>query len=69
MNDFTKILDKYRKLSYSERDKGDRFERLMQGYLLTDPMYADKFKKVWLWNEFPGKNDLGGGIITGVNLL
>lgn len=68
MNDFTKILEKYRKLSYSQRDKGDRFERLMQGYLLTDPMYSTKFKKVWLWNEFPGKNDLGGGD-TGIDIV
>jgi predicted helicase len=68
MNDFTKILEKYRKISYSQRDKGDRFERLMQGYLLTDPMYSTKFKKVWLWNEFPGKNDLGGGD-TGIDIV
>jgi predicted helicase len=33
---FQKILDKYRKISYSQRDKGDRFEGLMQAYLLTD---------------------------------
>ena len=32
---FDQILDKYRKISFSERDKGDRFERLMQTYLLT----------------------------------
>ncbi len=53
---FLKILEKYRTISFSERDKG---ERLMQAYLLTDPQYASQFKKVWLWNEFPGKNDLG----------
>ncbi|WP_309640999.1 type ISP restriction/modification enzyme [Flavobacterium sp.] len=68
MNDFTRVLEKYRKLSYSQRDKGDRFERLMQGYLQTDPIYASKFKNVWLWNEFPGKNDLGGGD-TGIDLV
>ena len=55
---FQKILDKYRKISFSERDKGDRFERLMQAFLLTDPQYANQFKNVWLWNEFPAKNDL-----------
>ena len=27
---FQKILDKFRKSAYSERDKGDKFERLMQ---------------------------------------
>ncbi len=62
------ILDKYRKISFSERDKGDRFERLMQAYLQTDPLYKHKLKKVWLWNEFPGKNDLGGSD-TGIDLV
>jgi predicted helicase len=65
---FNKTLEKYRKISFSERDKGARFERLMQAYLLTDPQYAYRFKKVWLWEEFPGKNDLGGGD-TGIDLV
>ncbi len=65
---FNKILDKYRKISFSERDKGNRFERLMQAYLLTDPKYSYQFKKVWLWNEFPGKKDLGGSD-TGIDLV
>lgn len=65
---FQSLLNKYRKVSFSERDKGDRFERLMQAYLLTDPKYAYRFKHVWLWNEFPGKLDLGGGD-TGIDLV
>ena len=65
---FKNILEKYRKISFSERDKGDRFERLMQAYLLTDPKYAHQFKNVWLWNEFPGKKDLGGSD-TGIDLV
>jgi len=65
---FTDILNKYRKISFSEKDKGERFERLMKAYLLTDPKYQYKFKKVWLWNEFPGKQDLGGGD-TGIDLV
>lgn len=65
---FNKILTKYRKISFSEKDKGERFERLMKAYLLTDRKYADNFKKVWLWNEFPGRKDLGGGD-TGIDLV
>lgn len=65
---FNEILEKYRKISFNERDKGDRFERLMQGYLQTDPKYSYRFKNVWLWNEFPGKNDLGGSD-TGIDLV
>ena len=37
---FQTLLTNYRKHSFSERDKGDRFERLMQAYLKTDPKYA-----------------------------
>ncbi|MEZ4527703.1 MAG: type ISP restriction/modification enzyme [Desulfobacterales bacterium] len=65
---FNQILEKYRKISFSERDKGDRFERLMQAYLLTDPIYSHKLKKVWLWNEFPSRHDLGG-TDTGIDLV
>ena len=65
---FQTNLDKYRKISFSERDKGDRFERLMQMYLQTDPKYAYKLKKVWLWNQFPGKIDFGGSD-TGIDLV
>lgn len=68
MSNFNQILTKYRKNSFSEKDKGERFERLMQAYLLTEPIYASTFKKVWLWNEFPGKHDLGGND-TGIDLV
>lgn len=60
MTPFQKILERYRRYSFSQRDKGDRFERLMQAYLLTDPKYASRLDKVWLWDEFPGKLDFGG---------
>ena len=65
---FNTILEKYRKISFSEYDKGDRFERLMQAFLQTDPKYAYRFKNVWLWNKFPGKVDLGGND-TGIDLV
>ncbi len=57
---FNQILQKYRTQSYSERDKGNRFERLMQAFLQTYPMYRNKLEHVWLWNEFPFKESLGG---------
>lgn len=65
---FNRVLEKYRKISFSERDKGDRFERLMQAYLQTDPKYAPQFKHVWLWNEFPCRSYLGGAD-TGIDLV
>jgi predicted helicase len=65
---FRKILKQYRDKAFSERDKGDRFERLMQAYLQTDPKYAYQFKHVWMWNNFPCKNDFGGKD-TGIDLV
>jgi len=59
-NQFQRILDKYRSISHSERDKGNRFERLMQAFLQTYPMYRNKLEHVWLWNEFPFRKSLGG---------
>jgi predicted helicase len=57
---FQEVLKKYRKVSFSERDKGDRFERLMRSYLATDPQFAGRFKAVWMWEDFPGHKDFGG---------
>lgn len=67
-NSFSLILEKYRKISFSQKDKGERFERLMKAYLLTDPKYSHKFKKIWLWEEFPAKKDLGSND-TGIDLV
>lgn len=65
---FNKILQHYRDKSFSERDKGDRFERLIQAYLQTDPTYSNTLKYVWMWNEFPGNKDFGGKD-TGIDLV
>ena len=65
---FQDILAKYRAVSFSERDKGDRFERLMQAFLQTVPWYAGTFQHVWLWREFPYKQNLGGKD-TGIDLV
>lgn len=65
---FNSLLKKYRDESFSQRDKGERFERLMQAFLLTDKLYCDKFSHVWMWNEFPCKDELGGSD-TGIDLV
>lgn len=65
---FEQVLEKYRKIAFSERDKGTRFERLMQAYLKTDPRYTSELKEVWLWNEFPYRSDFGGKD-TGIDIV
>ena len=58
MSNFEKVINRYRNQSYSEADKGNRFERLMQAMLLTIPPYCDEFQQVWLWSEFPFRQSI-----------
>ncbi len=66
--DFATILEHYQKYSYSERDKGTRFEELMRRFMITNPLYADELNTVWLWADFPFRNDFGGKDI-GIDLV
>ena len=68
MNVFDTLLQKYRDVSFSERDKGYRFERLMQAFLKTYRLYDNEFRDVWLWPEFPSRKDFGGRD-TGIDLV
>ena len=60
------VLEQFREAATSNRDLGDRFERLVANYLVTDPLYADKFSDVWLWGEWPGR---GNKPDTGIDLV
>lgn len=64
---FKEILHKFRTESFTEREKGTKFERLMRSWLLTDPRY-NELESVWLWEDFPGRNDFGGAD-TGIDLV
>ena len=66
---FQDILAKYRKQSFSEQDKGTRFERLMKAWLLTAPQYQNVIKEVWMWSEFPFRKDFGSGHDVGIDLV
>jgi len=57
---FELLLEKYRRDSLSEREKGYKFERLMQNFLKFGRYYDSTFDEVWLWNEFPYNQQFGG---------
>jgi len=52
--------------STSERDKGDKFERLIAAYLRTDATWTDRFSNVWLWSDWPDRH---GKPDTGIDLV
>lgn len=68
MSNFIQTLNRFRKEAFSERDKGYRFERLIQAYLKSTSIYQSVFEDVWLWMEFPYHNQFGGKDI-GIDLV
>lgn len=52
----------------SKRDKGARFEALMRRYFLTSKKYQPLIETVWLWSDFPWRDQLGGQD-TGIDLV
>lgn len=64
---FNDVLHKFRSTSFTEHQKGTKFERLMRSWLLSDPRYSN-LKEVWMWEDFPSRGDFGGKD-TGIDLV
>ncbi len=60
------ILEEFRQAATSNRDLGDKFERLMVAFMKCDPIYQDLFSHVWMWMEFPLRGDIPD---TGIDLV
>ena len=62
---FDAILSKIRKESKSTSELGTKFEKITKDYFKIDPLYTRRFKKVWLWMEWPKRD----GVDTGIDLI
>lgn len=62
------ILQRMKEDSFSLRDKGTRFEILIKNWFLSTPLYCDNIKEIWLWDEFPYRNQFGGND-SGIDLV
>lgn len=60
------VLEGLRGTALDERDKGDKFERLVLNLLRTEPEWVNRFSDVWLWSEWPGR---AGRPDTGIDLV
>jgi predicted helicase len=49
------VLETLRGTALDERDKGDKFERLVLNLLRTEPEWVNRFSDVWLWSDWPGR--------------
>ena len=66
---FQRTLDHIRSIADSEAEKGRLFERLMKTYFVKDPLYKERFSKVWLWSEWANLKQGFDGADTGIDLV
>ena len=49
------ILELFGRLSPDEHRRGRQFEQICKWFLETDPEYRLEIKRVWLWDNWPGR--------------
>ena len=42
--------------------RGSQFARICQWFLTHDPVYAHELRRVWLWDDWPGRWGADAGI-------
>ncbi len=57
---FREVLADIRKNASNERRKGEFFEHLIQRWLRAGYTERHRIQEVWMWNEFPYREQLGG---------
>lgn len=68
MSALSTLLDTYRAMSVTEREKGTYFEKLFVCYLRTEPSYADLYDAVWTYQEW-AKETGHSAKDTGIDLV
>ena len=68
MSALSALLDTYRAMSVTEREKGTYFEKLIVCYLQTEPSYADLYDAVWTYQEW-AKESGHSAKDTGIDLV
>jgi len=52
MSSLSRLLDTYRAVSKTEREKGTYFEFLIKAYLTHEASYADLYERVWMYADW-----------------
>jgi predicted helicase len=61
------LLARLAEAATSERDKGDRFERLVRRFLMVDAQWSARFSEVFMWSDWPerqGRPDRGVDLVA-----
>ncbi len=65
MPHLAEALDRLRADNTGTYKRGRAFEKLIRNALLANPQYGDRFSRLWLWSEWPGR----GGVDIGIDLV
>ncbi|MFC0080931.1 DEAD/DEAH box helicase family protein, partial [Aciditerrimonas ferrireducens] len=60
------LFERIRRHVATDQGRGQVFERLVKAFLTEDPVFSARFSRVWLWAEWPGRNNHGD---TGIDLV
>ncbi|MCL4433309.1 MAG: DEAD/DEAH box helicase family protein [Actinobacteria bacterium] len=60
------LFKKIRNHISTSQGQGQVFERLIKAFLKEDPLFKERFKQVWLWSEWPGRQ---GEHDSGIDLV
>lgn len=62
------LLQSYRDMAATEREKGTHFERLACAYLTSDPIQVEEYSEVWTWSDWAAENGWNGKDV-GIDLV
>ena len=68
MSHFSNLIQKYRDVAKTQREKGNYFEQLCIKYFQNEPCYAELFKNVQTYTEWAHSQDLPGND-AGIDLI
>ncbi|HWU35761.1 MAG TPA: DEAD/DEAH box helicase family protein, partial [Methylovorus sp.] len=69
MSALRQLLNTYRAVALTEREKGTYFEELMVHYFKNEPLYQDLYQEVWLYTEWAEQQQLTRKNDTGIDLV
>jgi predicted helicase len=56
------FADLFSQLDADDRIKGKQFEHICKWFLTNDPVYKHELRRIWLWDEWPGRWGIDAGI-------
>ncbi|TGD89224.1 DEAD/DEAH box helicase [Mycolicibacterium sp. CH28] len=56
------FTDLFSQLDADQRVRGRQFEHICKWFLSNDPVYKHELRRVWLWDEWPGRWGVDAGI-------